>query len=140
MKLEILNRIHPLVEEAWTKGFRIFIDEDKIVVRDLVGPGAEGSAVRQREADDLGRRIDQNKEEVWAYLQSLESVQVKIESKVLGESVWIVGSETVLKRLPQNQVAYLPEEIYKIKQANWSAETIRKIHQVKKFFGGSILK
>lgn len=109
-------------------------------MRDLVGPGAEGSAVRQREADDLGRRIDQNKEEVWAYLQSLESIQVKIESKVLGESVWIAGSETVLKRLPQNQVAYLPEEIYKIKQANWSAETIRKIHQVKKFFGGSILK
>ncbi len=62
--------------------------------------------------------------------------KVKTDSKVLGDTVWIVGSENAWKSLPDNQVGYLPEEIYKIKQAGWTEDHLRKIHQAKKFLGG----
>ncbi|MBI3803576.1 MAG: hypothetical protein HY282_07410 [Nitrospirae bacterium] len=140
MKIEILNKVHPLMAEAWTKGFRPSILEDKIILTDLLGASPESADLRKAEAEELRSRIDQNQEEVLIYLDQLESLQVKIDSKVLGDTVWIVGSEHALKRLPENQVGYLPEEIYRIKQAGWTEEHLRKVHQAKKFFGGTIMK
>jgi len=140
MKIEILNKVHPLIVEAWTKGFRPSIIEDKIVLTDLVG-GSPGSAeARKVETEDLYLRMERQREDVFIYLDQLESLQMKIDSKVLGDTVWIVGSESALKRLPNNQVGYLPEEIYKIKQAGWTENHLRKVHLAKKFFGGTILK
>ncbi|HZR47203.1 MAG TPA: hypothetical protein VFA47_10890, partial [Candidatus Manganitrophaceae bacterium] len=111
MKIEILNKVHPLIVEAWTKGLRPSIIEDKIVLTDLVG-GSPGSAeARKVETEDLYLRMERQREDVFIYLDQLESLQMKIDSKVLGDTVWIVGSESALKRLPNNQVGYLPEEI-----------------------------
>lgn len=140
MKIEILNRIHPLIEEAWKKGFRISISGAAFHIEDLRGPEAAGDAARLAETQDLIERMKQNEEDVWVYLESLERVQVKINSKVLGETVWIVGCQSVLKNLPQNEIGYLPEEIYKLNQSNYSQEAIKKLHLAKKIFGGTILK
>lgn len=140
MKIEILNRIHPLIEEAWKKGFRISISGASFHIEDLRGPEAAGDAARLAETQDLIKRMKQNEEDVWVYLESLERVQVKINSKVLGETVWIVGCQSVLKNLPQNEIGYLPEEIYKLNQSNYSQEAIKKLHLAKKIFGGTILK
>lgn len=140
MKLEILNRVHPLVEEAWKNGFRIKIVGASFMIEDAIGPGVAGEAARAREREELVKRIKEKEDDVWVYLESLERVQVKINSKVLGEPVWIVGCESVLKNLPENETGYLPEEIYRIKQNNLSADAIKKIHSIKKFFGGTVIK
>lgn len=140
MKIEILKRIHPLIEEAWTKGFRPSISWDKIILIDLLTPSSGSAESRKVEMEDLHSRIDRNQEEMFVYLDQLESLQVKIDSEVLGDTVWIVGSENTLKRLPENQVGYLPEEIYRIKRAGWPEEHLRKVHLAKKFFGGTIMK
>lgn len=140
MKLEILNRVHPLIEEAWKKGFRISISGAAFSIEDLLAPEAAGKEARVAETKDLIERMKEKEEDVWVYLKSLERLQVQINSQVLGETVWIVGCQSVLKNLPQNQIGYLPEEIYKLKQSNLSPEAIRKLHLAKKFFGGTILK
>jgi len=140
MKIEILNKVHPLIVEAWTQGFRPSIFEDQILLTDLLGASSESAESRKAEMENLRTRIDREKEDVFAYLDHLEGLHVKIYSKILGDTIWIVGSEAALKRLPENQVGYLPEEIYKIKQAGWAEEHLRKVHQAKKFFGGTILK
>lgn len=140
MKLDILNRVHPLIEEAWTKGFRLSFNGENISITDLVGPGGEGVPAREKEKKELTEKIEQKKDDVRIYLESLEMLQVKIQSKILGEAVWIIGCESLVKGLPKNEVAYLPEEVYKIKQGKLSPEVIQKLHTVKKFFGGTIVK
>ena len=63
MKIEISTKVHPPVADAWTKGFRPSILEDKIIVTDLLGASPESADSRKTEAEELLSRIDQNQEE-----------------------------------------------------------------------------
>lgn len=65
-----------------------------------------------------------------------KNIAVRIRSAVLGEDVWLVSNESVREHLKsEGLVCYLAEEIELMK--NLSPEAVKKIHLVKKQFGGS---
>ncbi len=139
MTLKILNEIHPLIEEAWHMGFDPILDQTSVVVIDAVPVSGEENGQREQFRSDLERRIRDKEAEVCTYLRSLDGLRVKIDSKILGETIWIVGKKEMLSGLPHGAVGYFPQEVMRIKKAKWTDECLRKIHQIKKVFGGSIL-
>jgi len=139
MSLEILNEIHPLIAEAWSMGFDPILDQGAVVVLDLLPTSGEDVEQRAQSKSDLEKQIKGKEEEVRIYLHSLDNLQVMIDSKILGERIWIVGRKERLSGIPPQEVGYLPQEVIQIKKANWTNETLKKMHQIKKVFGGNIL-
>ncbi|MFY9268991.1 MAG: hypothetical protein WAO55_04495 [Candidatus Manganitrophaceae bacterium] len=140
MTANVLKDIHPLVEQAWEAGFNLIGREDDLIMLDpLPLVSDQEIIVRERILYQLQQRIEQKKQEVLVYLRSLEQVKVLIHSKRLNDKVWIVGTEALLKTLPDGEVGYLPAEVYRIKQSNFSDEILQKMHLTKKILGGNIL-
>lgn len=62
---------------------------------------------------------------------------VKIFSKVLDDTVWIITHPDAISFVPDGEIYYLPEEIRGIKGA--SPEEIRLIHTCKKELNGQLV-
>jgi hypothetical protein len=140
MTANVLKDIHPLVEQAWEAGFNLIIREGDLIALDpLPLVSDQEIIVREGMLYNLKQRIEQKKQEVLVYLKSLEQVKVLIHSKRLNDKVWIVGTEALLKTIPEGEVGYLPAEVYRIKQAKFPDEILQKMHLTKKILGGSIL-
>jgi len=139
MNLKLLNETHPLIEEAWMNGFEPVIQDHRVMVQDALPTSDEDPFEREKSRLDLEERMQSKAADVIYYLKSLDDIVVKIDSKILVEQIWIVGSKKRLSEVPPQELAYLPQEVFRIKKANWSDETLRKIHRIKKIFGGTIL-
>lgn len=135
----VLKDTHPLVREAWEAGFNPIVKDHDLIVLDPLPVSDQEGLAREGMIHDLERRIQEKKQDVLVYLRSLEQVKVLIHSKRLNDKVWIVGTEALLKTIPEGEVGYLPAEVYRIKVANWPDEILQKIHLTKKILGGSIL-
>jgi len=139
MNLKLLNETHPLIEEAWMNGFEPVIQDKRVIVKDSLPTSDEDPFEREKSRLDLEERMRSKGADVADYLKSLDEIVVKIDSKILADQVWIVGSKKCLSEILPQEVAYLPQEVFRIKKANWPDETLRKIHRIKKIFGGTIL-
>ncbi len=139
MSLKILKEIHPLIAEAWSMGFDPILDQGAVVVLDPFPTSGEDVEQRAQSKSDLEKQIEGKEEEVRVYLHSLDGLQVMIDSKILGERIWIVGKKEMLSGLPPDEVGYFPQEVMRIKKGEWTDETLRKMHQIKKVFGGTLL-
>jgi len=139
MSLKILNEIHPLIAEAWSMGFDPVIQDNRVIVKDTLPTSDEDPIEREKSRLNLEERIQSQEADVVDYLKSLDQIVVKIDSRILAEQVWIVGRKERLSDIPPQEVGYLPQEVFRIKKANWTDETLRKIHRIKKVFGGTIL-
>lgn len=139
MSLSILSKIHPLVETAWLLGLDLVIEYKRVVVKDLFVFTDKDTEERRRGKKGIEANIQKQEKEVRAYLESLSKLQVKIDSEILNDQVWIVGTKALLKKLPKNQVGYFPAEVMLIKKAQWSPDTLKKMHQIKKLMGGTIV-
>ncbi len=138
MNLKILQEIHPIIAEAWEMGLDPDLDGDVIVLSDPLMDSGRSDEAREEKKLTLSRRIKGEAAAVRCYLRSVQSLMVKIESEKLGETVWIVGHKRLMKNIPAEEVGYFPQEVMRIKQAKWSDENLKKIHSIKKIFGGTI--
>ena len=139
MNLKILSEIHPLIEEAWLQAFEPVIQDHRVIVKDALPTSDEDPIEREKSRLNLEARIQSKEADVVDYIKSLDQIVVKIDSKILAERVWIVGRKERLSDIPPQEVGYLPQEVFRIKKANWTNETLKKIHKIKKVFGGTIL-
>ncbi len=138
MNLKILQDIHPIIAEAWEMGLDPDIDGNEIVLSDPLMDAGDSDTEREKKKLNLSRRIKGEAAAVRAYLRSVQGLMVKIESEKLGETVWIVGHKKLMDKIPAQEVGYFPQEVMRIKKANWSDENLKKIHSIKKIFGGTI--
>ena len=93
----------------------------------------------EKEKERLKERLKGKQAGVRDYLADLRGLKVAIQSAVLGERVWIVGHPDLFPGIPNGEIGYLPQEVYKIKKCKMSSEEIQKLHALKKIFGGTIL-
>ncbi len=135
----ILKDTHPLVREAWEAGFNPTVKDENLIVLDPLPVPADEVSAREAMREDLQKRIQGKKQDVLFYLRSLEQVRVMIHSRRLNDIVWIVGTEDLLKTIPEGEAAYLPAEVYRINRAKLPDEILQKMHLTKKILGGSIL-
>jgi len=139
MSLSILGKAHPLVEAAWLLGLDLEIEYNRVVIKDPYTFSEKDTEERRKAKKGIETNIQKQGKEVRAYLASLAELQVKIDSKILEDQVWIVGTKALMAKLPNNQVGYFPAEVMLIKKANWSPDTLKKMHQIKKLMGGTII-
>lgn len=66
-----------------------------------------------------------------------QDLAVLVRSYLLGEDFYLVSNRHCLPRLDGRLVTYLPEELEAIYQL--SPDFIKRIHKIKKCFGGEIL-
>src|SRR5579863_1567170 len=138
MNLKILEEIHPLVREVWEAAFDIDLQGEDFLLKELEPVREEDRAEHEKRKEALGQKLRSKKAGVREYLIDLRGL-TPIQSAVLGERVWIVGHPDLLPGIPSGEIAYLPQEIFKIKKSKMSSEQIQKLHALKKVFGGTIL-
>ena len=139
MNLKILEEIHPLVREVWEAGFDIDLQGEDFLLKELEPVREEDRVEHEKRKEALRQKVRSKKAGVLEYLADLKGLKVAIQSAVLGERVWIVGHPDLLPTVPSGEIAYLPQEVYKIKKSKMSLEQIQKLHALKKVFGGTIL-
>jgi len=67
-----------------------------------------------------------------------DQICVEVDSRLLGETIYIVSNEECLQHVSGEAVTYLPEEVEMIR--NMSDESLRYAHNVKKKYGGRIIR
>jgi len=65
------------------------------------------------------------------------NLAVKIKSRLLGEVIFLVSSEEVSGQVEADYVCYLPDEVLALQ--GLTPEEIKKVHLIKKSFGGIIV-